>query len=52
MGSRPLYSFTPSAEVMNETMRTAYNTVALPRPPNGSGRRIGVVPINDHRPEL
>ncbi len=38
---------TPTAEVMNETMRTAYNTVTLPRPPNGNGRRIGVVPVND-----
>ena len=38
---------TPTAEVMNETMRTAYNTVTMPRPPNGNGRRIGVVPIND-----
>ena len=38
---------TPTAEVMNETMRTAYNTVTLPRPPNGNGRRIVVAPIND-----
>ncbi len=38
---------TPTAEVMNETMRTAYSTVMLPRPPNGNGRRIGVVPINN-----
>ena len=38
---------TPTAEVMNETMRTVYNTVTLPRPPNGNGRRIGFVPINN-----
>ena len=38
---------TPSADVMNETMRTAYNTVTLPRPPNGNARRIASVPINN-----
>lgn len=38
---------TPSIEVMRTLYRSAYNTVDLPRPPNGNGRRIIFAPVNN-----
>ena len=38
---------TPSIEDMKTLYRTFYNTVDLPRPPNGNGRRIVFAPVNN-----
>ena len=38
---------TPPVDVMKSDYRSAYNTVTLPRPPNGNGRRLVITPIND-----
>ena len=38
---------TPSIEDMRTLYRTFYNTVDLPRPPNGNGRRIVFAPVNN-----
>ncbi len=38
---------TPPAEQMKSDYRSAYNTVTLPRPPNGNGRRLVITPVND-----
>ena len=38
---------TPPIEQMKSDYRSAYNTVTLPRPPNGNGRRLVITPIND-----
>ena len=38
---------TPPVEQMKSAYRSAYNTVTLPRPPNGNGRRLVVSPVND-----
>ena len=38
---------TPPVDEMKSDYRSAYNTVTLPRPPNGNGRRLVITPIND-----
>ena len=40
-------SNTPPVEEMKSDYRSAYNSVTLPRPPNGNGRRLVISPIND-----
>ena len=37
----------PPVEDMKANYRSAYNTVTLPRPPNGNGRRLVITPVND-----